>query len=122
MHEMSIVQNLVEIIRDEMSTHGAKTLRSVRLQVGEMSAIVPDALSFCFEVITAGTEMEGARLVIDMVPLEGACPACGKRFRIQDFVFLCPDCGNSAVETISGRELSIVEIEVDEEDEVSSKQ
>lgn len=117
MHEMSIVQNLVEIIRDEMASHHAKTLRSVRLQVGEMSAIVPDALSFCFEVITAGTEMEGARLLIETVPLEGACPSCGARFRIKDFVFLCPECGSAGVETISGRELSIVEIEVDEEEE-----
>ena len=116
MHEMSIVQNLVEIIQEEMAAHHAKTLRSVRLQVGEMSAVVPDALSFCFEVITGGTGLEGARLLIDMVPLEGACSACGERFRIQDFSFRCPKCGSSAVETVSGRELSIVEIEVDEEE------
>jgi hydrogenase nickel incorporation protein HypA/HybF len=122
MHEMSIVQNLVEIIRDEMAAHHAKRLRSVRLQVGEMSAIVPDALSFCFEVITGGTEMEGARLLIDKVPLEGVCSDCGASFKIQDFVFLCPKCGSARVKTVSGRELSIVEIEVDEEEEVISDQ
>ncbi len=114
MHEMSIAQSLVEIIRDEMIKNHAKTLRSVRLQVGEMSAIVPQSLSFCFEVITAGTEMEGARLLMEVIPVEGACRGCGERFRIKEFEFLCPSCGSTAVAAISGQELTIVEIEVDE--------
>jgi hydrogenase nickel incorporation protein HypA/HybF len=113
MHEMSIVQNLIEIIQEEMAKHEAKTLRSVHLHVGEMSAIVPDALSFCFEVITAGTEMEGARLVMEMIPIEGSCLGCGVQFQIKDYVFLCPSCGSTSIETIAGRDLSIVEIEVD---------
>jgi hydrogenase nickel incorporation protein HypA/HybF len=114
MHEMSIAQSLVEIVREEMTRHNARTLRVVRLHVGEMSAIVPDSLSFCFEVITAGTEMEGARLNIEVIPVEGVCRACGERFKIENYVFLCPSCGGTGVETVSGQELSIVEIEVDE--------
>jgi hydrogenase nickel incorporation protein HypA/HybF len=114
MHEMSIAQSLIEIIREEMARHQAHTLRAVRIHVGEMSAIVPDSLSFCFEVITAGTEMEGARLNIEVIPVEGICRACGERFKIEEFQFLCPSCGGTGVETVSGQELSIVEIEVDE--------
>lgn len=121
MHEMSIVQSLIEIIRDEMAKNHARTLKSVRLRVGEMSAIVPDALSFCFEVMTSGTEMEGARLITEVVPVEGICRVCGERFKIRDFVFLCPSCGGTSVETVAGQELTVVEIEVEEE-EVSSKQ
>jgi hydrogenase nickel incorporation protein HypA/HybF len=113
MHEMSIAQSLVEIIQEEMAKNQARVLRSVRLHVGEMSAVVPDSLSFCFEVITAGTEMEGARLMMDIVPLEGRCLSCGEAFRIKDYVFFCPACGGGDVETVSGQELSIVEIEVE---------
>ena len=45
-----------------MEKHDAKALRSVRLNIGQMSAIVPDSLSFCFQVITTGTELEGAEI------------------------------------------------------------
>jgi hydrogenase nickel incorporation protein HypA/HybF len=113
MHEMSIAQSLIEIIQEEMARHGARHLRSVRLQVGEMSAVVPESLSFSFEVITAGTALEGARLVIEPVPLEGRCGDCGVQFKIRDYVFVCPECSGTRIETIAGQELSLVDMEVE---------
>ena len=113
MHEMSIAQSLVDIIREEMGKHNAKTLRSVRLNIGQMSAIVPDALNFCFTVITEETELEGARLLMDLVPLRGFCQDCDKDFEIENYVFVCPACGSKRTETIAGQDLSIVEMEVD---------
>ena len=113
MHEMSIAMSMIEIVREEMQKSDAKTLRSVRLNIGQMSAVVPDALSFCFEVITKGTEMEGARLMMDIIPLRGYCSNCEKEFEIKDYVFVCPICGTKKIETLSGQELAIVEIEVE---------
>jgi len=110
---MSIAQSLIDILREEMLTHNAKTLRSVRLNIGQMSAIVPDALSFCFQIITGGTELEGARLIMDIIPLMGYCNECEKEFEIKDYAFLCPSCGSTKINTIGGQDLSIVEIEVD---------
>jgi hydrogenase nickel incorporation protein HypA/HybF len=115
MHEMSIAQSLIAIIKEEMLKYDAKILRSVHLHIGEISAVVPEALSFCFEVITAGTEMEGAKLKMDIVPLMGYCHHCEMGFKIKNFDFVCPTCGDRDIETISGQDLSIVEIEVDEE-------
>ena len=113
MHEMSIAQSLVSILQEEMTKHGASALRSVRLSVGEMSAIVPESLSFCFEIIIQGTPLEGAKLLMDRISLKGYCPQCDESFDIKDFVFVCPDCGNTAIQTIEGQELSIVEMEVE---------
>jgi len=113
MHEMSIAMSMIEIVREEMQKCGAETLRSVRLNIGQMSAVVPNALSFSFDVITKGTEMEGARLLMDIIPLRGYCSACEKEFEIKDYVFACPFCGTKKIETLSGRDLAIVEIEVE---------
>jgi hydrogenase nickel incorporation protein HypA/HybF len=113
MHEMSIAQSLISILQEEMAKHGASTLRSVRLSVGEMSAIVPESLSFCFEIITQDTPLEGAKLLMDRIPLKGYCPECDHPFDIKDFVFVCPTCGSTHIETIEGQELSIVEMEVE---------
>ncbi len=113
MHEMSIAQSLVEIIQEEMSRHNASTLRSVTLHIGKMSAIVPDSLSFCFQVITTGTPLEGARLLMEVIPLRGRCRSCSQAFEIKDYVFVCPTCRSPDIEVTSGQDLSIVEIEVD---------
>ena len=113
MHEMSVAQSLITILEDEMEKHGAGSLKSVRLHIGQMSAIVPDALSFCFKVITEGTALEGARLDMEIIPLRGSCLECGKEFEVKDYAFVCPACASTRIESVSGQDLSIVEMEVE---------
>ena len=110
---MSIAQNLIDVLKDEMVKHQVKTLRSVRLNIGQMSAIVPDALLFCFQVITDGTELEGVRLIMDIDPLMGYCPSCDKEFEIKDYTFLCPTCESTKIDTIGGQGMSIVEMDAE---------
>jgi hydrogenase nickel incorporation protein HypA/HybF len=113
MHEMSIAQSLMDILREEMVKHDAKVLKSVHLQIGQLSAIVPEALSFCFQIMVEGTEMEGAKLVMDVIPLRGRCPECRKEFEIEDYHFACPTCGSTRIETIAGQDLAVVDMEVE---------
>ena len=113
MHEMSIAQSLLEIIKEEMVQNSAVRLKSARLQIGQMSAIVPDALDFCFSVITEGTELEGAELIMDIVPLRGICRKCAREFDIVDYAFTCPFCEGSEIETVRGHELALIELEVE---------
>jgi hydrogenase nickel incorporation protein HypA/HybF len=113
MHEMSIAQSLVDILNEEMVKNRAKVLRSVKLNIGQLSAIVPESLSFCFEIIVSGTAMEGAELVMEMIPLKGVCLDCEKAFEIEDYAFSCPHCSSANIKTIAGQDLSIVEMEVD---------
>jgi hydrogenase nickel incorporation protein HypA/HybF len=113
MHEMSIAQSLIEILREEMERHDARVLRSVHLQIGQLSAIVPEALSFCFQVMAEGTEMEGAKLIMDVIPLRGRCLECRKEFEIEDYRFTCPTCGSTKIETIAGQDLAVADMEVE---------
>ena len=112
MHEMSIAQSLLDIIKEEMAKHDARVLKSIRLHIGQMSAIVPDSLSFCFEVMTSGTDLEGAKLIMEIIPLRGGCKECNQAFEIKDYAFECPHCGSREINIISGQDLSIVEMEV----------
>jgi hydrogenase nickel incorporation protein HypA/HybF len=113
MHEMSIAQSLLDIIKEEMRKHNARVVRSVRLNIGQLSAIVPESLSFCFNVMTSGTELEGAKLIMEIIPLRGTCKECRREFEIKNYAFECPFCSSSQIDTIAGQELSIVEMEVD---------
>ena len=90
-----------------------KVRKSVHLKIGRLSCVVPESLAFCFNVMLEGTELEGAKLIMDITPLIGCCNACGREFEIEDYVFACTVCHSPEIEIVSGRDLSIVEIEVE---------
>lgn len=113
MHEMSIAQSLIAIVKEEMIENNAKRLRSVRVNIGEMSGIVPETLKTCFEIITAKGNMKGAVLKMDIAPLVGGCRKCRKEFKVEEYNFSCPECESTDIDIISGREMNIVELEVD---------
>ena len=113
MHEMSIAHSLIEILKEEMLKHEARILKSVRVHIGQMSAVVPESLSFCFGVMTSGTELEGARLLMDIIPLQAVCRDCEAAFNVRNYEFLCPHCGSRNLETVAGQDLCIAEMEVE---------
>jgi hydrogenase nickel incorporation protein HypA/HybF len=68
MHELSIAISLVETICDELPRLGDVRVRSVRVRVGALSGVVPDALTFAFDVASDGSRIAGTRLEIDATP------------------------------------------------------
>jgi hydrogenase nickel incorporation protein HypA/HybF len=113
MHEMSIVESMLGIIKDEMARHQVSRLMAVHLVVGELTAVVPEALTFCFELYIKETPLQGARLEIEPQPLSGRCKKCKEEFRIEEMNFRCPQCQNPDVEILTGRELYIKDIEAE---------
>lgn len=111
MHEMSITEDILRIIREEMKKESLKRLISVKLRLGELTAIDPDALRFCFDASIKKTELEGAVLDIEGVPLTGRCTICASTWKITDFALVCPACKSTDVEKIAGTELDIVSID-----------
>jgi hydrogenase nickel incorporation protein HypA/HybF len=86
-------------------------VRRIVLEVGKLSAVLPDALRFCFDAAAEGTAAEGARLDIVEVPGIARCRACGARVELSRPFGRC-ECGGSDLEWLSGEELRIKEMEV----------
>ena len=112
MHEMSIAQNIIDIVRDEMKKHNVEKLSAVNISVGKLSAIVPSSLTFCHQIIIEGTDLEGLRLNIREVPLGYRCFDCGHEFTSEDMVFTCPECEAENPMLTTGRDMTIDSIEV----------
>jgi hydrogenase nickel incorporation protein HypA/HybF len=113
MHELSIAQGVIQIVEEEMRKNNASVLKTVRLNIGKMSAIVPDSLSFCFEILTRDTLLEGAKLIIDIIPLRIYCRGCSREYEIKGYAFSCPGCSDKSIRVTTGLDLSVAEIEVD---------
>jgi hydrogenase nickel incorporation protein HypA/HybF len=108
MHELSITQGLVDAVLDRT---GERTVTAVNLRVGTLSGVLPDAMRFCFDVVSAGTPLAGARLWIDEPRGLARCRTCQGEFELPDLILLCP-CGSADVESLGGRELMLMSVEV----------
>jgi hydrogenase nickel incorporation protein HypA/HybF len=113
MHEMSIAQSVLDIILQESRNHKLDRVLSVALKVGELSAVESESLQFCFELVSKGTLVEGARLDIERVQVTCRCRDCGLDFTVEELIFSCPACGGVGVEMLSGRELSVESFEAE---------
>ncbi|SKA68361.1 hydrogenase maturation nickel metallochaperone HypA [Desulfobaculum bizertense] len=117
MHELSIAQSLLAIIREEMDKHELTKLRKVRVKHGKLAAIVPEALEFAFEACIANTPLEGAELEMECVPLKLKCSACGTLFSPEDpdTLFIpCPNCGEGiGHQVLQGKELYLDNMEAE---------
>ncbi|HBG46448.1 MAG TPA: hydrogenase maturation nickel metallochaperone HypA [Deltaproteobacteria bacterium] len=111
MHEMSITKSVLEAVKREMDRAALARLYKVRLRIGELTAVEPEALRFCFEISIKGTPFEGAALEIEEVPLTGLCRGCASRFRITSFDNTCPGCGSTSIDRVGGTELDIISME-----------
>lgn len=113
MHEMAIAQGVLDITLDNAAQSGAKKVISIKLLVGQMTGVEPEALRFCFSALAEGTVAAEAELVIVNAPLGVSCQECGKTCEVERYRFLCSVCGSAKVEIISGRELCVEYLEVD---------
>ncbi len=114
MHELSIAQNILEIVKQNVPEEELNKVRSIKLRIGKFAGIVVDSLEFCFEAITADTTLEKAKLDIDNVTVKGKCKSCEKSFNIKENLFKCPYCESMDIEMTSGAELQIVEFELED--------
>ena len=109
---MSIAQSILDIVIEEMQTNGVKRMSAVRLKIGELTAVVPNSLIFCWSVVTESTPAEGSRLDIDSVEVRAECSKCGLVFDIENREYVCPKCKDVELTLLSGRELYIQDLEV----------
>ncbi len=113
MHEMSLAENMLQIIEESARTQNFQRVRTVVLEIGALSAVEPDAMRFCFDAVTRGSIAEGARLEILDRPGEGWCTECSKTVLLRERFGLCPECGGARVEITSGNEMRVKELEVE---------
>lgn len=113
MHELTIAENIKKTIEEVLKDKKAVVTR-INLRVGKLRAVVPEALIFCFKFIAEGSSMENAELKIQEIPVKGICKKCDRDFVIDEPLFICPFCGSNHVELLSGRELEIESIEIEE--------
>jgi hydrogenase nickel incorporation protein HypA/HybF len=113
MHEAAIAYNAMEVILEKAKENNLVKINKVRVKVGELTGVMPDALRFAFESASRGTIAENAVLEIERVKPTAVCEECKITFDIDHFNKLCPSCGKFSSSILTGYELYVNTLEGD---------
>ncbi len=116
MHEAGIALNLITAAEEALGSDPAARVSSVTVAIGALTAVSPDALDFAFHCLSRGTRLEGARLDVESVPLTVRCDACGAATAVKEYNFRCGTCGSGQTRVATGRELTLLTLDVITED------
>lgn len=113
MHELTLADEMVRLIESAAQTQGFQRARVVRLEVGTLSCVEPDAMALAFEAASLGTCAEGAELVLMSVDAQGTCPACGHKQTLQALYDACESCDYLPMRVLTGTQLRIRDLDVE---------
>jgi hydrogenase nickel incorporation protein HypA/HybF len=126
MHELSLAHSIGEIALDTAREHSSKgdqanevplVVGLVRVRVGDLAGVDPEALAFCFEVVRGEwVETAAAALEIQRCPARVRCLRCLHESELSVDPLAdragCPKCGGDRQDVIGGRELEVFGIEL----------
>ena len=114
MHELGIAASVLQEAQQEAQRHPGTRLRKVKVRVGELSGVNPEALSFSFEVLVREAGLEPLGLEIETCPRRQRCPACQETFMVTEYDLRCPNCGTAETEFAGGDELELASLEMED--------
>lgn len=112
MHEMSLCESILQILEAESRKQNFSKVNLVRLEIGTLSHVEPEAMKFCFDAVTRGTLADSARLEIIEPPGEAWCMDCEKTVTIAKRYDACPHCEGHKLTVTAGEEMRIKDLEV----------
>lgn len=113
MHELSLAAGIVDIVADAARAHDCARVVRVRVAVGALAHVEPEALAVGFAAASRGTAAEGAALVIDRPAGTAHCLGCGASLVLAQRGDPCPDCGGFQILVTGGEDLRVVDLEVE---------
>ncbi len=109
MHELSICN---AIASTAVKHAEGRPVTQVKVQIGHLRQVVPDALQFSWEVVSSTTDLKDAQLVIEQVPAVVECLDCGATTVLDLAILACGACDGFDVKLLSGEELLVVSIDL----------
>lgn len=113
MHEMSLAENVLQIIEGMAHSQDFKRVKTVRVEIGRLSCVEPEALRFAFEAVVRGSIAHGAQLDIVEIAGMGQCLECSAEMPLETRYEACPACGSHKVRVTGGEDMRVRELEVE---------
>lgn len=113
MHEMSLAEGIRGIVEETIEARGPGRVRSVVVEIGELSAVEVDALRFCFDEVMRDGPAAGADMQVVRVAGSGWCLHCEAEVAMHRLYDPCPHCGGYRVRPTGGTAMRVLELELE---------
>ena len=109
---MSLAEGVLQLIEDAAREQQFEKVTAVWLEIGRLSGVEVEAMSFCFDVVTRDSIADGARLEVIPLPGAGWCMKCAMTVPMAEVFGECPQCGGHQLQVTGGTEMRVKELEV----------
>jgi hydrogenase nickel incorporation protein HypA/HybF len=113
MHELAITEDILNIVQQHAAKANARRVTALTLSIGQLSSFVDESVHFCWQLLSQGTNCEGAELRIQRIAAEFLCLDCGRKFNLDGDLTPCPGCESIRLKVISGEQMQIDAIEIE---------
>jgi hydrogenase nickel incorporation protein HypA/HybF len=110
---MSLAERVLQIVEQAALDRGLRRVTAIRLEVGALAAVDPEAMRLCFSAVTRNSLAEGARLELVEVAGRARCLQCAKEVAVQEVYDMCPECGSHRLEVTDGKQLLVRDMEAE---------
>lgn len=111
MHEIGTLISVLRTVDDIIEENKLTEAKSVTLEVGEVSGILPEFLYKGWGFVTARSKYAtGAELKVETLPARTVCRDCGEEYETVRYGKICPKCGSGNTVLLCGNEYNIKEI------------
>jgi len=114
MHELAIVEALLEQVGRVQEAHGGGRVSGTTVRVGKWRKVVPEVFRFHYDVLTREGTLSGSRLEIIEVDATALCASCGTLFAVEDSYIVCPECSALGGSLVTGDELELVSVDLED--------
>lgn len=110
MHEISLLENILEIIEQQAELQGFKQVKRVTLEIGMLSCVEAEAMHFGFDAVMKNTLAEKAILELSYQQGLGRCRFCDHQVAMQTLYDPCSACGKPGLEVVQGNDLKLIDL------------
>jgi hydrogenase nickel incorporation protein HypA/HybF len=114
MHEMGIANSILHAVKVETARYPGCQAKKIGVRIGELAAVDPDSLQFCFDVLKQDAGFHNLQLDIEFLRQRHRCDLCQREFNVQNYDLHCPECGKSTTLCVNGDELELAYLEVEQ--------
>ena len=113
MDERELANHVLEVLDQAAHRNAVSHVMGVRLAIGGRRHFDVERLQSSFADIARGTVADGARLEVNILPVDRHCRNCGADFAGSETDSPCPQCGHPVTEARGGEEVRVLDIQVD---------
>lgn len=110
MHELSIVNSLIELCEENAKNNNANIIKEVHVKIGRLSGVEVELFKRTFDTFKEDSLCKNSTLLVHLQDVIIKCQECQSQDVLKENIFICPKCGSKDLKIIDGEELYLMRL------------